>query len=176
MTGGPGEIKELPITLEPAKSSLPPAAPTAPLIDAPIAIDRELVFPKAEPAEVERPWWPYVVGGGVTALGLIGGVVFTLDANSSEATYQGISLSPDEGTCGSGTIHGPNCARLSDAADQVAQQRNLATVSFVAAGAGALATLSYFVWAQASPTKPSAIRASAAALPGAAFAVVTGDF
>jgi hypothetical protein len=179
--GGPGELKDLEITLEHPKTEL--SAPSiGPATAAPIEpADHHSDIPANAPdfpntPASARPWWPYAVGGGVVAGGLIGGVAFTLAANSSESEYKGIALPSGGSACGSGTPHAQDCARLSDAADRVAQQHNFATASFALAGAAGLGTLGYFIWTQIQPNDTSTVRASAGLAPGTAYALVTGSF
>ncbi len=94
------------------------------------------------------------IGGGVTVLGLTGGVAFALSSSSnydsadslrsqivSDAQAQGIS-----GPCGPPPVarYAQACQKFQDRVDSGDSQKTLSTVSFVVAGVAAAGTVVYY--------------------------------
>ncbi|MBN1610793.1 MAG: PEGA domain-containing protein [Polyangiaceae bacterium] len=101
-------------------------------------------------------WVPLLIGGGVAAIGVTLGIVYTVSAQSTMSEAHDLDHEiGNNSSCVSGRDTDPDrCDRLRTLAEKVDSQRNTSFVAFGIAGAAVAATLGYLLW----PTddKPSA--------------------
>ncbi len=160
------------LTLGPAPAAAPvtaPAAAPAGASAAPVQPAEQPGEPPAAEAAVEAdtggsrqpfvPWFMETplawVGGGLTALGVVGGVTFSVLAsrNYGVANDHGDTIRERKASDGySGPVcaspppgYGGACDKFTDARDLGDGQRTISTVSFVVAGAAAAGTVVYYL-------------------------------
>jgi len=92
-------------------------------------------------------WVPVAVGGTITALGLAGGIGFTLAAGSKrDDRDEQLEALGGSSACGTGTVYPDECSRIDQLDSDANQYANLGVAGFVTAGVAGMATVIYLVW------------------------------
>jgi hypothetical protein len=123
-------------------------------------------LPPDEPQSEEKSVVPLIIGGGITALALAGGIGFRMAASSAEGDAKALDGAiGNDGSCAA-SANSSRCAELQDKFDSADRNYNLSTAGFVTAGVAAAATAVYYLW-------PTAQQSSVAVRPVPAIA--SGD-
>ena len=107
-------------------------------------------------------WVPVAVGGTITALGLVGGVGFTLAASSKrDDRDEQLAALGGSSACGSGTVYAAECSKIDQLDSDANQYRNLGVAGFVTAGVAGVATAVYLLWPRQSSSEQAVLVAPA---------------
>jgi hypothetical protein len=145
-----------PATQAPETEPRQPEAPAPPAAAKPAPAAPAV---SAEPSRVEDTgetesrgrrsvWVPLLIGGGVAAVGVTFGIVYSVMAEGTTGQAHDLDHEiGDNSSCVSGQETDPDrCDRLQNLAERVDSQHNLSYVGFGVAGAAAAATLGYLLW------------------------------
>ena len=131
-------------------------------------------LPPDEPQNDGKSVVPLIIGGGVTALALAGGIGFRIAASSTEDDANELRDKLGvRGAC-NGASRAGACTRIRDDYESADDKYNLSTVSFAVAGAAAVATAVYYVWPRTK--RREALLPAGVIHPRAAQFVLTGNF
>ena len=121
-------------------------------------------------------WVPVAVGGTITALGLAGGIGFSLAASSKrDDRDQQLQTLGGSSACGTGTVYGDECAAIDRLDSDANTYGNLAVAGFVTAGAAGVATIAYLLWPRESSSEQAVLVAPAVGKSGGSI-TVSGAF
>lgn len=133
-------------------------------------------LPPDDSSGAQQPWWPVLVGGSVTALGLGMAIGFGLAANEAEADWRGLQRTISPSGCSERPV-ADGCTQLRRTIDR---QQSAATWSTVGVGVGvvsAVATAAYLLlWPTQRRTSAAALAPSLAASTHAAELGLSGTF
>jgi len=121
---------------------------------------------------------------GLAALGLVGGIAFTVAANGHQSNVDGMALRLASTTaCAPGNNFKDDCAYVLSEAEQAHTARQRAIISFIGFGVASAATLGYALWLSLDdegdeqvPSKPGAVTPSVSVSPGGASIGLQGSF
>ncbi|HEY6557809.1 MAG TPA: PEGA domain-containing protein [Polyangiaceae bacterium] len=136
-----GQEQVVEVELTPAKSEVKAAALPPPQVSSAVT-----ALPPDQSESDSRSVVPLIVGGGITALALAGGIGFRIAGSSTEDDAKALDRElGSDGACATSS-GSPRCSALHDKFESADQKYNLATVGFVAAGVAAAATAVYYLW------------------------------
>jgi tetratricopeptide (TPR) repeat protein len=169
LTTKAGEEQVVEVELTAAKSQVTAAALPSEQVSA------ATTLPPDEPQRDEKSVVPLIVGGGITALALAGGIGFRIAGSSAADDAKELDRAiGNDGSCAVRS-NAARCTELQDTLDSADRKYNLSTVGFVAAGAAAAATAVYYFWPTGKQTS-GAVRPVPAIASGDARLLFVGDF
>ncbi len=128
-------------------------------------------------APSSRSLVPVYIGGGLTVAGLALGVGYRLSTASNQDDLD--RLREKNGESGCADSGAADCDAQRGAAERVDSRRNISTVSFVVAGAAAVATAVYWFWPRARSSDAAQHRrvfVGGSPAPGGGSVVLFGSF
>ncbi len=164
-----GEEQVVQVELTPARSEVTAAALPSEQVSSAVT-----TLPPDEPQSDAKSIVPLIVGGGITALALAGGIGFRIAASSAEDDAKAIERAiGDNASCA--RSNSSRCSELQDKLASADRKYNLSTGGFVTAGVAAAATAVYYLWPTAKQGGVS-VRPVPAIASGDARLVFVGGF
>jgi tetratricopeptide (TPR) repeat protein len=165
-----GQQQVVEVELTPAKSEVKAAAVPPPQVSSAVT-----TLPPDQSERDGRSAVPLIVGGGITALALAGGIAFRIAGSSTQDDAKALDRElGSDGVCAT-NASSPRCRALHDRFESADQKYNLSTVGFVTAGVAAAATAVYYLW-PSGKQDGAAVRAVPALASGDARLFLVGDF